>query len=199
MAVRSATFKPSTIKQAFKKSGCYPINPSVFTDEDFAPSIPTSTSAHHVPPSYPVPAEDGFYITDDDDDEVVAPRAEDSDSEDESQPNAIPCNDHNDDAIAEDDDATHGSEPTSSSEGRIPPPLLPIHDPFGFLTRSPRSPSPIPVESFNAQILPPSLQPEESAIPSSSSRPRRSNQSRSSSNPNSCAQTRLENLEARIE
>ena len=184
MAVRSATFKPSTIKQAFKKSGCYPINPSVFTDEDFAPSIPTSTSAHHVPPSYPVPAEDGFYITDDDDDnKVVAPRAEDSDSEDESQPDAIPCNDHNDDAIAEDDDATHGSEPTSSSEGRIPPPPPPIHDPFGFLTRSPRSPSPIPVESFNAQILPPSPQPEESALPSSSSRPRCSNKSRSSSNP----------------
>ena len=200
MAVWSATFKPSTIKQVFKKSGCYPINPSVFTDKDFALSIPTSTSAHHVPPSYPVPAEDGFYVTNDnDDDEVVAPRAEDSDSEDESQPNAIPCNDHNDDANTEDNNTTHGSKPTSSSEGRIPPPPPPIHDPFGFLTHLPQSLSPIPVESFNAQILPPSPQPEESAIPSSSSRPRRSNQSHSSSNPNSHAQTQLEKLEACIE
>ena len=200
MAVQYATFKPSTIKQMFKKSGCYPINPSVFSDEDFAPSIPTSTSANHVPPSYPVPAEDGFYITDDgNDNEVVALRTEDSDSEDESQPNAIPCNDHNNDANAKDDDTTHGSKPTSSSEGRIPPPPPPIHDPFGFLTHSPRSPSHIPVESFNAQILPPSPQPEESAVPCSSSRPRRSNKSRSSSNPNSHAQTQLERLEAHIE
>lgn len=52
MAVRKATFKPETIISAFRKSGIKPLNPNIFTNEDYAPSIPTSTAAH-VPTSYP--------------------------------------------------------------------------------------------------------------------------------------------------
>ena len=53
MDVRQQTFKKSTIISAFRKSGCWPINPNIFTDEDYAPSIRASTSAIHVPSSFP--------------------------------------------------------------------------------------------------------------------------------------------------
>lgn len=52
MAIQQATFKSSTIISAFRKSCIRPLNPNVFTDEDYAPSIPTSTAAY-VPTSYP--------------------------------------------------------------------------------------------------------------------------------------------------
>ncbi|KAH9017432.1 hypothetical protein EDB85DRAFT_2155181 [Lactarius pseudohatsudake] len=54
MDVRSKTFKPATIVSAFQKSGCWPVNCDVFTDEDYAPSIPTSTSSFHIPNSFPL-------------------------------------------------------------------------------------------------------------------------------------------------
>ena len=53
MEVRQKTFKESTIINAFRKSGCWPINPDVFTEEDYTPSITTSTTSTHVPSSYP--------------------------------------------------------------------------------------------------------------------------------------------------
>ena len=53
MAIRMATFKSTTVKSAWRKSGCWPINPDVFTEEDYAPSTPMSTAASHVPTSYP--------------------------------------------------------------------------------------------------------------------------------------------------
>jgi len=41
------------VQKAFEKTGLYPVNCNVFTDEDFAPSQASSTVAH-VPPSYPL-------------------------------------------------------------------------------------------------------------------------------------------------
>ena len=52
MAIQWATFKPTTIISAFQKSGIRPLNPGILTDENYAPSIPTSTAAY-VPSSYP--------------------------------------------------------------------------------------------------------------------------------------------------
>ncbi|KIK59516.1 hypothetical protein GYMLUDRAFT_169520, partial [Collybiopsis luxurians FD-317 M1] len=49
---RKLAFKDTTISQAWRKSGINPFNPSVFTDADFAPSIPSSTKAH-LPDSFP--------------------------------------------------------------------------------------------------------------------------------------------------
>ena len=53
IAVRHDTFKERTILQAWKKSGAWPINPNVFTDDDFAPSIPYSTHARDLPTTFP--------------------------------------------------------------------------------------------------------------------------------------------------
>lgn len=58
MEVRQKTFKATTIRAAFKKSGVWPINHDLFTDADFAPSISTSTMARDVPNSYPVRTEE---------------------------------------------------------------------------------------------------------------------------------------------
>lgn len=54
MDVRSTSFKESTIRTAWRKSGCWPIDQTVFKDDDYAPSISTSTSTPHVPDSFPV-------------------------------------------------------------------------------------------------------------------------------------------------
>jgi hypothetical protein len=43
---------PELIQKAFKKTSIYPLDPSVFTDKDFAPSLVYSTTAH-LPASYP--------------------------------------------------------------------------------------------------------------------------------------------------
>ncbi|KAH7903405.1 DDE superfamily endonuclease-domain-containing protein [Hygrophoropsis aurantiaca] len=52
MKARGCSFKETTILQAWKKSGIRPINPNIFTEEDYAPSYETSTISH-VPASYP--------------------------------------------------------------------------------------------------------------------------------------------------
>ena len=43
---------PELVQKAFKKTGLYPLNPSAFGDEDFAPSLASSNTAP-VPPSFP--------------------------------------------------------------------------------------------------------------------------------------------------
>jgi len=78
MAIRKATFKSTTVLQAFKKSGIKPLNPDVFTDYDFAPSVPTSTAAH-VPTSYPTTRLSALPV----EDEESEGSAEESDSSDE--------------------------------------------------------------------------------------------------------------------
>jgi hypothetical protein len=52
LKARSRCIKQQLIQSAFKKTGIYPFNPDVFTDEDFAPSNVTSSKAH-VPESFP--------------------------------------------------------------------------------------------------------------------------------------------------
>ncbi|KAH9080182.1 hypothetical protein EDB83DRAFT_2513084 [Lactarius deliciosus] len=84
MDVRRQTFKESTIINAFKKSGCWPVNPNVFTDKDFALSIATSTSSLHVPNSFPrIPVQPEH----DDHDPSVPNSDEPSDSEGSDSPN----------------------------------------------------------------------------------------------------------------
>ncbi len=49
MAVREKTFSPSTIKQAWRRSGAWPICPEIFSEEDYAPSHPYSTTIRDIP------------------------------------------------------------------------------------------------------------------------------------------------------
>ncbi|CAK5274984.1 unnamed protein product, partial [Mycena citricolor] len=49
MDVRRQTFKPATIQTAFRKSGLFPINRAAFNDEDYATSVPFSTTARDIP------------------------------------------------------------------------------------------------------------------------------------------------------
>ena len=51
-AARRKAFKPTTIQQAWRKSGLRPLNPDLFTPSDFAPSHSSST-ASHTPSSFP--------------------------------------------------------------------------------------------------------------------------------------------------
>ncbi|KAM6490911.1 hypothetical protein JOM56_013615 [Amanita muscaria] len=52
MKARESAFKAETIIHAWKKTGMCPLNPGIFTEEDYAPSYATSTSAH-VPATFP--------------------------------------------------------------------------------------------------------------------------------------------------
>lgn len=54
MEVRGHTFKDTTIRSAFRASGCWPVNCHVFENFDYAPSISTSTVIPDVPASYPI-------------------------------------------------------------------------------------------------------------------------------------------------
>lgn len=75
MAVRKESFKSETILQAWRKSGLRPLDPSIFTEKDFAPSWVLSTQLH-LPTSFPT-----VDLSDDDSDS-------DSDSESELESGA---------------------------------------------------------------------------------------------------------------
>ena len=49
---RNIAFKEDTILQAWRKSGIRPLNPNIFTEADFAPSIASSTQVQ-LPRSFP--------------------------------------------------------------------------------------------------------------------------------------------------
>ena len=53
MDAREAGLHSAAILDAWRRSGHYPINPSIFTDEDYAPSMIASTNTH-LPPSFPI-------------------------------------------------------------------------------------------------------------------------------------------------
>ena len=85
MQVREEYFRPSTVMSAFKKSGAWPIDRTVFTDDDFATSIPYSTEARDFPPlsefeSLPPLSLDFDHISDNNSDSDT-----DSDSDSERQ------------------------------------------------------------------------------------------------------------------
>ncbi|THU98481.1 DDE-domain-containing protein, partial [Dendrothele bispora CBS 962.96] len=52
MAVRVKSFTESNVSTAWRKSGIKPLDPDIFTEADFAPSLASSTTMH-VPASFP--------------------------------------------------------------------------------------------------------------------------------------------------
>ncbi|KAJ3833347.1 hypothetical protein F5878DRAFT_410778, partial [Lentinula raphanica] len=97
VTVRKATFKTSTIKSAWKKSGAWPVNRNVFHDDDYAPSIPYSTHASCVPTSYP-----SIHLLSDDEQS----HCDDSSNDEDDQPDLDLNNDNN-------------GGPSSSSSSRL--------------------------------------------------------------------------------
>jgi len=59
MGVCGKAFKSMVVITTFQKSGCWPVDHDIFTDEDYTPSIPTSTSVRHVPSSFPLATDIG--------------------------------------------------------------------------------------------------------------------------------------------
>jgi hypothetical protein len=53
MAVREASFKKENVLSAWRKCGISPFDPDIFTDEDYAPSIPFSFAAPQLPQNFP--------------------------------------------------------------------------------------------------------------------------------------------------
>jgi len=78
---------PSLVQKVFRKTGIYPLNPDVFTDQDYAPSM-ASSSVAHLPPSYPLadipssPIPNMDLDLDESDQASSAPEDTDRDSED---------------------------------------------------------------------------------------------------------------------
>ncbi|KIL54744.1 hypothetical protein M378DRAFT_91977 [Amanita muscaria Koide BX008] len=79
LKVREKAVTKDLIRTAFSKTGIYPVNRNVFSEEDFAPSMASSSSAH-VPASFPndIPSSDTAIPTD-------AESEEDSDYENEDE------------------------------------------------------------------------------------------------------------------
>jgi len=138
MAIRAATFKATTIRQAFRKSGTYPVDVSVFQDDDFAPSESTSTVYGHVPASYPSSMstndDNNFYNSsdDDDDDDDIPIQHHDDDSD-------------SDDSDSEDDDDSDSENglmsPSTSTTLTAARSATNILDPFGLLRSIPQTSS----------------------------------------------------------
>ncbi|KAL4080442.1 hypothetical protein J3A83DRAFT_4366767 [Scleroderma citrinum] len=110
MAARTKVFTSEIILKAWKNSGICPLNPHLFKDQDFTPSMSTSTEAH-VPSSYPVELHelpDLQDITTDDDDKCssgsdtdnndavshVSSRSDTDDKSDDEVSTILPFADH---------------------------------------------------------------------------------------------------------
>jgi hypothetical protein len=141
MLVHNKTFKPSTICHAFKKCGIWPIDSTVFKADDFSPSLPTSTTVGHVPPSFPCSsssADDSFYATDDEEEApILQTPNHHSQSDDEED------NDDDDDPPMSNPDSDDIS-PTPASyedaEAAIPDPLGLLGD-INYLVAPPPPPT----------------------------------------------------------
>jgi hypothetical protein len=129
MAIRRAKFKPTTIISAFRKSGIRPLNPDIFTDEDYAPSIPTSTAAH-VPSSYPTQRLSAMPISAvfgdwEDDESAIDSDSSDEDYEDSDDESSNDSDDEDDNDNGNDNNDINDSEnedqqdhpPTTPSAG----------------------------------------------------------------------------------
>lgn len=196
MEVRKKTFKPTTIRQAFRKSACYPVNYSIFTDEDFAPSITASTSSRFVPQSYPLADVDNdFYVTDDnaDEDLDIGPTPGERDVDEDSDDAESDSGDGNDNADGDNTQPQDQLEPSQLA-------ALP-RDPFGFLSTSrPTFPSePQTTSSASGTPQLPSSSRLPSATESSEMPPHQETRSHHRTKSLSRTQSQLDSLQDRVE
>lgn len=125
MEVRSRSFKGTTIRSAFRASGCWPINRNVFKDSDYATSISTSTATPDVPASYPV--------------QLDWPQHQSwSDDEPES--------------VGDSDDEDENTAPSTVAAEPSPPISQPPQQHTASSTHSTGPPSPIPPARFYSKV-----------------------------------------------
>ena len=143
--VRSQALKPETIKSAWKSCGIYPLDPTVFSDDDYAPARITSTVAH-VPPTYPTNGLEGSLSDDTDDSNSDSSSGSESDSQSKaSNPNSD--SDDSDDEDMEDCDNTSlGAGEGHTSSG------APLRDGIVGSGSAPRSPQANPSLGLGASV-----------------------------------------------
>ena len=90
MDVRQQSFKATTIRAAFRKTGIWPINRDVFSDKDYAPSIDTSTTSRDVPDSYPVRIDDEWPEHQSWSDDEPVPDSDDNEDTNNNDPSRTP-------------------------------------------------------------------------------------------------------------
>ncbi|KAG1727550.1 DDE superfamily endonuclease-domain-containing protein [Suillus paluster] len=142
---------PELVQKAFKKTGIYPLNLSVFTDKDFAPSLVYQTTTH-LPPSYPADIPSSPMAAPSDVDEVdKLMRLDDSEEEDsEDDTDFFPMADDEHDLDSESSDSeseeeeedaqpsrndTRITRSTSLVSGSIPHPVIPTYNQAMMLTK----------------------------------------------------------------
>ena len=129
--VRKQTFKDTTIRSAFRKSGIWPINHDLFSNTDFAASINTSSTARDVPASYPIQEVDDELPT------GLQPTHPASDQEsDDDNDNDDPRSGSDSDNNASTDD---GDMVASTSSSSILSDMMPI-PPSRFYSKAPTPP-----------------------------------------------------------
>lgn len=121
---RRQSVKKKLIEDAFRHCGIHPLNPNIFTDDDFAPSQGFSTVASsHLPPSFPTPDTslstnpDASPSTDPDTLPSIDPDA--SPPTDPPDPNVPPAptpDTHKDDGDSDQESAGRQSQSSSESE-----------------------------------------------------------------------------------
>jgi hypothetical protein len=136
IVARGKAFLLETIKKAWVKCGIYPLNPNIFTDNDFTPSTSTSTGSP-LPASYPakvfswqIDAGDGNFPEHDHNDDDSNENDHDDSEYNEDEFNYDDDNDTTN--STENDNNTHApvqsersSQCTASITIRTPPPPPP--------------------------------------------------------------------------
>jgi hypothetical protein len=137
---------PELIQKAFKKTGIYPLDPSVFTDKDFAPSLVYSTTAH-LPASYPseIPSSPMAASSDLEDDDFFPMAVDEHDSDSDSQSSNSDEESKSNDSESESDDLEgeisqrntqpHTTRSTLQLSGPIPHPVIPSYVQAMMLTK----------------------------------------------------------------
>ena len=146
-AIRLKTFTPEVIQAAFRKTGISPFDPGIFSDEDFAPSLPTSGQME-LPAGYPEGSDsDSASESSTSDTEYTAGSDPDRDSDDSSESDGP----HTDSTTDTSDSESGGH---ASAQPRLPDSLLhDNHDTHNSMIHAPHDEASSTVTSATAPML----------------------------------------------
>ncbi|KAG2100651.1 uncharacterized protein F5147DRAFT_776859 [Suillus discolor] len=115
---------PELIQKAFKKTGIYPLNPLVFTDKDFTPSLIHSTTAH-LPPLYPAKVSSPMPVATDEVDELMRLDSsyENKDLENDNDFFPMPVDEHDSESESESEEEEDDNTCTTCLTPQLPGPI----------------------------------------------------------------------------